>query len=126
MRAAVIHVLAFLSLCGDRATIIGTLEQTRKGEGVLPVFRFIPSREWGRLGVNYQMLRINVEGRRLVQRPLRLREAALSLLSVSLSRSTDSVLVVMSLAGLSPRCRAQKLLSVVRGGRVLRSGTCRH
>jgi len=46
MRATVIHVLAFLSLCGDRATIMSTLEQTRKGEVVLPVFRLIPSSEY--------------------------------------------------------------------------------
>lgn len=46
MRAAVIHVLAFLSLCGDRASMMGTLKQTRKGEGVVPVFRLIRSSEY--------------------------------------------------------------------------------
>jgi hypothetical protein len=46
MRAAIIDVLAFLFLCRNRATIVRTLEQTSKGEGVLPVFRLIPSREY--------------------------------------------------------------------------------
>jgi hypothetical protein len=46
LRAAVIHVLAFLSLGGHCATIMRTLQQTSKGECVITMFWLIPSNEY--------------------------------------------------------------------------------